>query len=132
MVRELVCVLCGERFTHELNGSGRRPRFCKACKAKRRRQQSRNSRAKCGAKKRKLERAEAAKSAKVVKKCRRCGKVFVQTARPSRNKIDSAPDAYVLRSYCESCAWEMKRTAHLCDPRYVGVGGHGDFYEAGM
>ena len=67
--------------------------------------------------------------AKIVKKCRRCGRPFEQAARPSLYKISANSDTYVLRSYCKSCEWVMKRAARACDPRYSGVGGHGDVLE---
>jgi hypothetical protein len=37
----------------------------------------------------------------------------------------------VEHSYCESCRWKMKRAARACDPRYSGVGGHGDILAEG-
>ena len=68
---------------------------------------------------------------KIVKKCRRCGHRFAQAAKPSLYQIIAASDGYVLRSYCKSCAWAMKRAARACDPRHVGVGGHGDILAEG-
>lgn len=129
MLAEFVCVLCGERFTREWNGhGGNRSRFCAKCKAERERASNRRQSAEINVV-RKRERREAAKAAKVVRKCRRCGKVFEQDARPKITSISAHSDAYVLRSYCKSCAWAMKRAARACDSRYVGVGGHGDVLE---
>ncbi|MBR4651843.1 MAG: hypothetical protein IKO72_00650 [Kiritimatiellae bacterium] len=68
---------------------------------------------------------------KVVKRCRRCGTVFAQTARPRIYKISATAEAYTLFSYCYRCRRQMSRAARACDPRYTGVGGHGDILEAG-
>lgn len=129
MESEFVCAQCGKRVTREWNGhGGNRPRFCDACRADRKRASNRRKNVEVNAV-RKRERAEAAKAAKVVRKCRRCGKVFEQDARPGLYAISAASDAYVLRSYCKSCAWVMKRAARACDSRYAEVGGHGDVLE---
>ena len=131
MVGEFVCVQCGKKFSREWNGhGGNRPRLCAACIAERKRASNRRKSAEINVV-RKRERREAAKAAKVVRKCRRCGKMFEQDARPSLYAISAASDGYVLRSYCKSCAWVMKRAARACDSRYAEVGGHGDVLEAG-
>ena len=127
---EFVCEMCGEKFAAVQKCKYNPPRFCPACKAEKKRASNRRTHVLVAAK-RKLERAEAAKAAKVVRKCRRCGKVFEQDARPGLYAISAASDGYVLRSYCKSCAWVMKRAARACDSRYSGVGGHGDVLEAG-
>lgn len=44
----------------------------------------------------------------------------------SRNGISVSPSYYFTHRYCPSCTWAMKRAMRSCDPRYVGVGGHGD------
>ncbi len=67
---------------------------------------------------------------KVVRKCRGCRKEFEQTVRPRIYKMSAAEDAYVLHSYCERCRQKIKRRYRECDPRYSGVGGHGDVLEA--
>lgn len=64
----------------------------------------------------------------VVKKCRRCGKAFSQLLKPSPYKVAAGSDAYVLHSYCENCRNHIRARARLCDPRYAGVGGHGDLF----
>ncbi len=66
---------------------------------------------------------------KVVRKCRRCRKVFEQNERPGLYKISAAEEAYVQHSYCEKCRKKIKRSYRACDPRYAGVGGHGDYLE---
>lgn len=63
---------------------------------------------------------------KIVRRCRRCGRVFEQRAKPSLNSISSGSEAYVLHSFCPSCRWQNTRAARECDPRYSGVGGHGN------
>ena len=68
--------------------------------------------------------------AKVVKKCRRCGHTF-EEKRLSPIKVQASNEGYVLRSYCKSCAWVMKRAARACDPRYAEVGGHCDILAEG-
>ena len=129
MLGEFVCVQCGKEFTREWSGHGGNcPRFCAACIAERKRASNRRRSAEINVV-RKRERREAAKAAKVVRKCRRCGKMFEQDARPNLTSISAHSDAYVLRSYCKSCAWAQKRAARACDSRYVGVGGHGDVLE---
>ena len=65
---------------------------------------------------------------RVVKKCRRCGEAFEQLLKPSPYKIAAGSDAYVLHSYCESCRKTTRARARDCDPRYAGVGGHGDLF----
>jgi hypothetical protein len=42
------------------------------------------------------------------------------------NSIASGSEAYVLHSFCPSCRWQNTRAARECDPRYAGVGGHGN------
>lgn len=132
MVGEFVCVLCGKKFTREWSGhGGNRARFCDACRADRKRASDHRNNVKWNAE-RKRQRAEAKKTveaSKIVRRCRRCGKVFEQYAKPGLYSISAHSDAYVLRSYCKSCAWAMKRAARACDSRYVGVGGHGDVLE---
>ena len=62
--------------------------------------------------------------------CRRCGNVFEERyLKP--HKIPTSDEGFVEHRYCPSCRWAQKRAARLCDPRYVGVGGHGDVLEAG-
>lgn len=68
--------------------------------------------------------------AKIVKKCRRCGRTF-EEARLSPYKVQGSDDGYVEHRYCPSCRWKQRRAARACDPRYSGVGGHGDVLEAG-
>lgn len=64
-------------------------------------------------------------NAKIVKKCRRCGHTFEEKPmKPYR--MPTSDEGYVEHRYCPSCSWEMKRAARACDPRYSGVGGHGD------
>ena len=123
MLVESTCKMCGEKFTHEHNPHGGcRARFCEPCR--RERKWARDA-------KRIRKRAEARKAARLVRRCRRCGEEFVQDKRPSLVKISASSDAYVLRSYCPSCTWKMKRAARACDPRYSGVGGHGDILDYG-
>jgi hypothetical protein len=66
--------------------------------------------------------------AKIVKKCRRCGRTF-EEARLSPYKVLGSDDGYVEHRYCPSCRWKQRRAARACDPRYSGVGGHGDILE---
>ena len=66
--------------------------------------------------------------AKIVKKCRRCGRTF-EEARLSPYKVQGSDDGYVEHRYCPSCRWKQRRAARACDPRYTGVGGHGDILE---
>ena len=66
--------------------------------------------------------------AKIVKKCRRCGRTF-EDARLSPYKVQGSDDGYVEHRYCPSCRWKQRRAARACDPRYAGVGGHGDILE---
>ena len=61
---------------------------------------------------------------KVVKRCHRCGRTFVE--RPMPKRTCSSLSAFYSHRYCPSCTWAMKRAMRSCDPRYVGVGGHGD------
>lgn len=69
-------------------------------------------------------------NAKIVKKCRRCGKVFEEKPmKPYR--MPTSDEGYMEHRYCPSCRWAQKRAARLCDPRYVGVGGHGDILAEG-
>ncbi len=119
MTIEVTCEQCGARFTRESDSKkGRRFRLCDACKYERKRKAN-----KAVSAKRKAERAAA--SAKVVKRCHRCGRTFEE--RPmSRNGISVSPSYYFTHRYCQSCTWAMKRAMRSCDPRYVGVGGHGD------
>ncbi|MBQ6339029.1 MAG: hypothetical protein IJI36_07795 [Kiritimatiellae bacterium] len=63
-----------------------------------------------------------------MKKCSRCGRTF-EEARLSPYKVQGSDDGYVEHRYCPSCRWKQRRAARLCDPRYVGVGGHGDILE---
>ena len=131
MLVEFTCVRCGAKFLHEpRKNGGLQARFCPACRRERLREQRQVHNKKLNAE-RKRQRAEARAASRVVLKCRRCGTVFEQSARPSMNKISSSSDAYVLRSYCPSCTWMMKRAARACDPRYSGVGGHSDILEYG-
>ena len=58
--------------------------------------------------------------AKIVKKCRRCGHTF-EEKRLSPIKVQASNESYVEHRYC----------ARACDPRYVGVGGHGDILAEG-
>ena len=46
-------------------------------------------------------------------------------------KVQASNESYVEHRYCESCRWKMKRAARACDPRYAGVGGHGDILAEG-
>ena len=68
--------------------------------------------------------------AKIVKKCRRCGHTF-EEKRLSPIKVQASNESYVEHRYCPSCSWKMKRAARACDPRYSGVGGHGDILAEG-
>ena len=68
--------------------------------------------------------------AKIVKKCRRCGRTF-EEARLSPYKVLGSDDGYVEHRYCPSCRWKQRRAARACDPRYSGVGGHGDILAEG-
>ena len=63
-----------------------------------------------------------------VRKCRRCGMVF-EEKHLKPYKMPTSDEGYVEHRYCPSCRWAQKRAARLCDPRYVGVGGHGDVLE---
>ena len=63
---------------------------------------------------------------RIVRKFRRCGKEFEQMLRPKLNTISASSDGYVLHSFCERCRNDNRRHYHECDPRYAGVGGHGD------
>lgn len=123
MTIEVTCEQCGVRFTRERDSKkGRRFRLCDACKSERKLACQRKANKAVSAK-RKAERAAA--SAKVVKKCRRCGRTFVERPMPSTT-ISAANAPYFSHRYCPSCTWAMQRAARTCDPRYVGVGGHGD------
>lgn len=65
-----------------------------------------------------------------VRTCRRCGRVFEEKPlKPYR--MPTSAEGYVEHRYCPRCRWAQKRAARLCDPRYAGVGGHGDILEAG-
>ena len=135
MLGVFVCVLCGERFTREWNGhGGNRPRFCAKCKAERERAAKEVYRATAREKDREARKAASAKKparpSKVVKRCRRCGRVF-EEKRLSLYKISTGDGGYVEHRYCQACRWLQKRAARACDPRYTGVGGHGDILEAG-
>lgn len=123
MTIEVTCEQCGAKFTREYEPSRNVPRFrlCDACKQERKRACMRKSNKALSAK-RKAERAAA--SAKVVKKCHRCGRTFVE--RPMPKRTCSSLSALYSHRYCPSCTWAMKRAMRSCDPRYVGVGGHGD------
>ena len=127
MTIKVTCEDCGATFTRERDPSKSGPRFrlCDACKRARKRAQDRA----CHAKERANQLAErAAASAKVVKRCRRCGRTFEE--RPMSVKTISASNSlYYSHRYCPSCTWAMKRAMRSCDPRYVGVGGHGDVLE---
>ena len=118
---EFTCVECGAKFSRLYNPRSHKPKFCDACQHKKKVERDRRRRAEM--------RDEHPRC--IVKKCRRCGKMFEQEARPSLYAISAASDGYVLRSYCKSCAWVMKRAARACDPRYAEVGGHGDVLEGG-
>lgn len=125
MTIEVTCEQCGAKFTREYEPHKKGPRFrlCDACRHERKLACNRKANKAVNAK-RKAERAAAA-SAKVVKRCRRCGRTFEE--RPLSVKTISASNApYYSHSYCPSCTWAMKRAMRSCDPRYVGVGGHGD------
>lgn len=127
MTIKVTCEDCGATFTRERDPSKSGPRFrlCDACKRERKLACNRRAGAKERAK-RKAERAAA--SAKVVKRCRRCGRTFEE--RPMSVKTISASNSpYYSHRYCPSCTWAMKRAMLSCDPRYVGVGGHGDILE---
>ena len=131
MLGEFVCDLCGQKFLHEENRhGGNQSRYCEPCRKERLRELKRGYNAKYKAEA-KRKRAEDRKAARLVRRCRRCGEEFVQDKRPRLVKISASSDSYVLRSYCPSCTWKMKRAARLCDPRYVGVGGHGDILAEG-
>lgn len=118
---EFTCVECGAKFSRFYNPRSHKPGICDECQHKKKVERDRRRRAEM--------RDEHPRC--IVKKCRRCGKVFEQDARPSLYAISAASDGYVLRSYCKSCAWVMKRAARACDSRYAEVGGHGDVLEAG-
>lgn len=129
MTIKVTCEQCGAKFTREYEPSKNVPRFrlCNACKQERKRACNRKAHKALNAK-RKAERAAA--SAKVVKKCRRCGRTFEE--RPMSVKTISASNSpYYSHRYCPSCTWAMKRAMLSCDPRYVGVGGHGDVLDGG-
>ena len=128
MTIKVTCEACGATFTRERDPSTNGPSFrlCDACKRARKRACNRA----CHAKARKKIQAERKSKApkKVVKKCHRCGRTFVE--RPMSVKTISASNApYYSHRYCPSCTWAMKRAMRSCDPRYVGVGGHGDILE---
>lgn len=118
---EFTCVECGAKFSRFYNPRSHKPGICDECQHKKKVERDRRRRAEM--------RDEHPRC--IVKKCRRCGKMFEQEARPSLYAISAASDGYVLRSYCKSCAWVMKRAARACDPRYAEVGGHGDVLEGG-
>ena len=118
---EFTCVECGAKFSRFYNPRSHKPGICDECQHKKKVERDRRRRAEM--------RDEHPRC--IVKKCRRCGKMFEQEARPSLYAISAASDGYVLRSYCKSCAWVMKRAARACDPRYSGVGGHGDILAEG-
>ncbi len=131
MLKWFTCTKCGEKFLHEENRhGGNQSRYCEPCRKERLRELNRGYCAKYRADE-KRKRAEARKAARLVRRCRRCGEEFVQDKRPSLVKISASSDAYVLRSYCPSCTWKMKRAARACDPRDSGVGGHGDILDYG-
>ena len=68
--------------------------------------------------------------ARIEKKCRRCGNVFKERyLKP--HKMPTSDEGFVEHRYCPSCRWVMKRAARACDPRYSGVGGHGDILADG-
>ena len=126
MVVEFVCVRCGEKFTRERSRrGGNPPQVCEACKAARAHDYHvAYKRRQAEAKKPK----RPAKPAKIVKRCRRCGRTF-EEKRLSLTKVANASEGYVEHRYCPSCRWKQRRAAQACDPRYVGVGGHGDVLE---
>ena len=128
MVVEFVCVRCGEKFTRERSRrGGNPPQVCEACKAARAHDYHvAYKRRQAEAKKPK----RPAKPAKIVKRCRRCGRTF-EEKRLSLTKVANASEGYVEHRYCPSCRWKQRRAAQACDPRYTGVGGHGDILEAG-
>ena len=125
MTIEVTCEQCGARFTRERDSKkGGRFRLCDACKHERKLACQREANKAVSAK-RKADRAAA--SAKVVKKCRRCGRTFVE--RPMPKRTCSSLSALYSHRYCPSCTWAMKRAMRSCDPRFAGVGGHGDILE---
>ena len=128
MTIKVTCEDCGVTFSRERDPSTPGPSFrlCDACKRERKLACSRKAHKALNAK-RKAERAAA--SAKVVKKCHRCGRTFVE--RPMPKRTCSSLSALYSHRYCPSCTWAMKRAMLSCDPRYVGVGGHGDVLDGG-
>lgn len=122
---EFTCKTCGAKFTREWNGHVPVPSRCEKCK--------RETALECGRKWHAAKRAERKKARaenKVVKRCRRCGREFEERSL-APYKICNSDEGYVEHRYCPSCRWTQKRAAHLCDPRYVAVGGHGGFAEDG-
>lgn len=68
--------------------------------------------------------------ARIEKKCRRCGRVFEEKPlKPYR--MPTSDEGYVEHRFCPRCRGAQRRAARLFDPRYAGVGGHGDILEAG-
>ncbi len=66
--------------------------------------------------------------ARIEKKCRRCWKVCEERyLKP--HKIPTSDEGFVGHRYCPSCRGAQRRAVRACDPRYVGVGGHGDVLE---
>ena len=53
--------------------------------------------------------------------CEMCGEKFAAVQKCKYNPP----------RFCPACKAEKKRAARACDPRYTGVGGHGDVLEAG-
>lgn len=62
----------------------------------------------------------------VVKSCRRCGKEFKEQL---LRGVPSSSAAYTSHRYCPNCRASQQFAARKCDPRYVGVGGHGGYYD---
>ena len=136
MLVEFTCERCGAKFTRERDRrGGKPPRVCEACKAARRHDymaafKDRERKRKQAEEMFMRAAARPVNPAKIVKKCRRCGKVF-EDKRLRPYKMPNSDEGFVEHRYCPSCSWKMKRAARACDPRYVGVGGHGDVLEAG-
>ena len=128
MIMEFTCEDCGAKVTREYKDPSHAPRLhlCDACRYARKLVYNRAWSAKARAMRRAQCKAKAYK--KCVKKCHRCGRTFEERPMPTTT-ISAANAPYFSHRYCPSCTWAMKRAARSCDPRYSGVGGHGDILD---
>ena len=128
-MREFTCDKCGNPFQYAWKGRGTLPHICPACQRKAKKEKDRRYLKRL---KELDDRAIAALTATrkhkpAVKKCRRCGRTFAE--KPLRANRVPPTSALFSHSYCPSCTWAMKRAASACDPRFAGVGGHGEIVE---